>query len=213
MAHGEIGLTLATRYRRWPKGDAPAGWWVGENILSQGWWERAATRGARAEEPLVAWSGWLGADPSSADGAVERDLRTWSGEGRRRLDEVIAATLGGEGSDRAAKVRILWLLPHAGHVLSDGVSCASFLRAHEGLVASGRLGLLLDIDLLITPDMRARREDHLVRLVESAIAMGRGVAAVVMPRGDWEGAAGRLAGAGLAPSVERLERAERGGAS
>lgn len=202
MSGGLNSVELAARYRRWPGGDAPSGRLCTENILAEGWGP-GASLGSAVEQagPLVVWSGWLGDEASSRTGEVEADFRNWSGAGRRRLDEVVAGLLGAEGRGGAGT---LWLRPHFRHVLSDGPSCAAFLRAREGLVVAGRLGLLLDVDLLIAPEMEARREDHVLRLVASAAAMGVGVGALAMGRDDWEGEAGRLAG-GLSAGMVRLE--------
>lgn len=141
-----------------------------------------AARIASNAEPggvVIAWSGWIGEPASSADGAVESDYRAWSGEGRRRLDDVMAETL----PLLAARRSSLWIRPHARHVLSDGPSCAAFMRAHAAACADGRLGVLLDLNLVLTESMRARREEHVERLLGTLGQLG-GLVGVAATQAD-----------------------------
>lgn len=158
---------------------------------------RAATL-CDAGDALLAWSGWIGQPALSVDGNVDADFRSWSGQGRRALDEFVASALG---PIEAAGGR-LWLRPHARHVLSDGPSCRAFLVAHESACARGALGLVLDLRLVLTDEMRPRRVEHVERLMESLGPLP-GIVAVAMAQADWAGELGAIVGA-LAPRARRL---------
>ncbi len=145
---------------------------------------------ASAQPPVIAvlWSGWIGSPGNSTDGNVDPDFRAWSGTGRAQLDAFLARTLP---RLTAAGTR-LWLRPHARHILSDAPSCAAFLRDHAAACAAGTLALFLDLELLITPPMAPRRDEHADRILSRLLPMA-GVAAVAMTRADWQGhAAGVL---------------------
>lgn len=136
---------------------------------------------------VVAWSGWLGEPAASADGMVERDFRTWSGAGRAALDAFVGALEpSGDGASGP-----LWLRPHHRHVLSDAPSCAAFLKAHESLVGSGRIGMFLDVGLLIDESMAGTREDHVDRVIERLAPLD-GVRAISMHGDDWDALDARL---------------------
>jgi hypothetical protein len=147
------------------------------------------------------WSGWFGPPDESVTGDTDPDHRTWSGPGRAMLDAMLAAAL----PRFAAADAVLWLRPHARHVLSDAPSCAAFLKTHAEACASGTLGLLLDLDMLITPDMAPRRAEHADRII-SALAHLPGLAGIAMPEADWNAPPGDLA-TSLAHSAHQLTRA------
>lgn len=146
----------------------------GEAVASAARIETAAGSGV-----VIGWSGWLGEPASSVDGVVDADFRMWSGHGRRSLDEVVAAVMplleasGGRW----------WIRPHARHVLSDGPSCGAFLKAHAAACLAGRLGLVLDLDLVVTDAMRERRVEHVGRMLETLGPIA-GLVAVVAGDGD-----------------------------
>lgn len=159
--------------------------------------ERLAARAA-PDGVVLAWSGWFGAPDTSDDGRVDPDHRTWAGEGRTRLDALLAAAVPRFTSLGAR----LWLRPHARHVLSDGPSCAAFVRAHAG--ARGTIALLLDLDLLLTPEMHQRRAEHTDRILQTAAAIP-GIAAIALREADWNGPIGRAVEAVLEPEILHLE--------
>jgi len=141
---------------------------------------------------VVGWSGWMGEPPSTVDGAVEADFRAWSGEGRRGLDDVVAAVVPLLEATQAH----LWLRPHARHVLSDGPSCAAFLRAHAAACAAETIGLLLDLELALTEPMRVRRVEHVERMLEMLLPLP-GLAALVVSDEDVAVAGSLLGQAGV----------------
>ena len=155
----------------------------------------------RQGHTTVAWSGWMGEPDVSADGQVPPDHRTWCGPGRIALVAALDRLLPHFLTQSAS----LWLRPHARHTLSDAPSCAWLLRERAEAVASGTLGLLIDLDLLITPEMVRTRFEHARRLVES-LAPVAGVRAWAMTQEDWAGPIGRLFES-LAPQAAPLLRA------
>jgi hypothetical protein len=139
-----------------PVGDIPGfGTVVAGNPLADGWTLPEQPEAGR----LILFSGWL-AEPIG-QGLFSNSFQTWGPTGRAAFRAFIermsnAGALGPPGAGT------LCFRPHARHVLADPTTCLSFLRAHEQ-DEPRRFELLLDPVAMLTPDMLADAEDHLVR--------------------------------------------------
>lgn len=105
---------------------------------------------------LVLHSGWLPEDSPANQEIYPEDPRIWMGEGRRRLDEVLA-WLAPEVSPRGSRIA---LRTHARQVLGDPHACAAFLNDHP------EIDLALDPVSMLTADMLVCADDHLGRIAD-----------------------------------------------
>ncbi len=112
----------------------------------------------------VLWSGTPGDDPFASD------FRVWTDEAWAGLARAIAALRMEVGPDV-----MLWVRPHACHVVSDLPSCRRFLSD----VADASTRVLLDPASMLTEELVGAAEDHLVRILDG---LGRepGVGAVLV---------------------------------
>lgn len=110
---------------------------------------------------VVTPSGWLPEDADPQSEIYPHSPRTWMGEGRHRLDEV-APWLAGECALHDCR---LVLTTHARQVLADPHACRAFLDAHP----DAPIDIALDPVAMLTSDMLALAEDHLLRICDAMI--------------------------------------------
>ncbi len=110
---------------------------------------------------VVTPSGWLPEDTDPQAEIYPLSPRTWMGEGRHRLDEV-APWLADQCARRDSR---LALTTHARQVLADPHACSAFLDAHP----DAPIDIALDPVAMLTSDMLALAEDHLLRICDAMI--------------------------------------------
>lgn len=114
---------------------------------------------------VICWTGWLPEEFSPDQGVFYPALATWTGEGWKRLCEVVRWL----GPAMAERGQTLCLRPHARHVLSDPSSCLKFLREHEDVPVE----VVLEPAAMLTPGMLTEAQVHLTRIVETIGRMPR----------------------------------------